>query len=68
MKFLPYKIFQLYFPQARQLQLIKELLLDKDSTSDTKLVFDKLQQQINDTVQRTETTTCQQQGDLMNQR
>lgn len=48
--------------------MIKELLLDKDSSSDTRLVFDKLQQQINDTVQRAETSTYQQQGDLMNQR
>jgi len=34
---------------ARQLQLIKELLLDKDSSGDTRSMFDKLQK-INDTV------------------
>ncbi|XP_066929339.1 LOW QUALITY PROTEIN: rac GTPase-activating protein 1-like [Clytia hemisphaerica] len=50
---------------ARQLQLIKELLLDKDGSGDTKLVFDKLQQQINDTVgQRVDN---EQQADLINQ-
>ena len=55
-----------FFYQARQLQLIKELLLDKDGSCDTKLVFDKLQQQINDTVgQRVDN---EQQADLINQR